>query len=283
MAHKLMSIDGSKSVPSGSRTMTRTGKLHDEVVLVTGAGRGIGRAIALRCADDGAHLALAGRSTELLEETANMVRKLGRRATVVPVDLRDPTSIESGVAQVCLEFGRIDVLVANSGIAGPTAPVWQVDPQEWDDTMDVNLTGTYRCCRAVFPAMVERHRGNIVVVGSMTGKRPLAARSAYAASKLALVGFVRTAALDVGPYGVRINLVSPGPVSGARLDRVLATQVATSGIAPHEAARTMFGDAPLGRPVNPEEVASAVAFLASDDAAGITGEDLNVSCGAVGY
>lgn len=259
------------------------GRLADRTVLVTGGGRGIGRAIALRCAADGADVVVAARSVEELEETADRVRATGRRAQAVQMDLRDPASVEAGVAAARAAVGPVDLLVANSGVAGPTAPVWEVSAEDWSDTFAVNVTGVWLSCRAVLPGMIERGRGNIVVVGSMTGKRTLVNRSPYAASKTALIGFVRTAAADVGPHGIRVNLVSPGAVEGDRLTRVVEAQARSRGITRDAALGELTADSPLRRPVPPDDVGSAVAFLLSDEAASITGEDLNVSSGAVMY
>lgn len=261
----------------------RPSRLSGKVVLVTGAGRGLGRVIALRCAAEGADVVLTGRSRPSLDQVAEEVGRTGRRAAVAELDLRDEQSISAGVAEAQAAFGGIDVLVANSGVAGPTAPIWDVSTTEWADTFAVNVTGTFLCLRELLPGMVDRGGGSVVVIGSMTGKRPLANRSPYAASKMALVGMVRTAASDAGPYGVRINLISPGPVAGERLERVVANLAAAEGLPEEEALARLSRDAPLPRLVRPEDVAAAVTFLASEDAASITGEDLNVSAGTVTY
>lgn len=251
--------------------------------MVTGAGRGLGKAIALRLASEGADLVLASRDLVELGSTAREVEAFGRAAAVVPLDLREPGASETAVFAAQDRFGRIDVLVANSGVAGPTAPLWEVDQQAFEETFAVNVTGVFATCRAVVPGMIDRGQGSVVVIGSMTGKRPLVHRSAYAASKAALIGLVRTAAVDLGPHGIRINLVSPGPVRGPRLDAVLAAQAAATGDTPDGARRALEQTAPLRRTAAPEDVAAAVAYLASDEAAGTTGEDLNVSCGTATY
>lgn len=254
-------------------------RLADKMVVVTGAGRGIGRSIALRCAAEGATLALAGRSVQELEDVARQVGDAGGRAMVVRIDVRDHNSTASLASYVEAELGRVDLLVANSGVAGPTAPLWEVTPEEWDDTHAVNVRGTFLCCRAVLPGMLRRGEGGIVVVGSMSGKRPLVNRTPYTSSKTALIGLVRALALEAGPYGVRVNLVSPGPVAGPRLEQVLEGQSRATG-RPVDALRADFArESPLRRLLEPEDIASAVVFLASDEARGITGEDLNVSAG----
>lgn len=256
-------------------------KLEGKVVVVTGASQGIGRQIAVDCAAEGADLALAARSADALEETADLVRGHGRAAQVIPTDVTDPESVD-GLARAVLErWGRVDVLVNNSGIAGPSAPLWEVPPDEWDTTMAVNVTGVFWCCRALMPSMVERGAGSVVIIGSITGKRPLLNRSAYATSKAALIGLTRTLAEEAGPHGVRVNLVSPGAVAGPRIDRVFEMQAEAQGLSPEEIREQFLALSPLRQLVQPSDVSRMVVFLASDDAARITGADMNVTSGVV--
>jgi NAD(P)-dependent dehydrogenase (short-subunit alcohol dehydrogenase family) len=251
------------------------------LAVVTGAGRGIGRAIARRLGHDGHDLVLAGRSTDDLEAVAVELMRSGRAAHVVPTDVGERDSVAAlGAAVEAL--GGADVLIANSGVAGPTAPLWEISPEDWAATFAVNVTGVYLSCRAVLPTMVTRRRGSIVVVGSMTGKQALSGRTPYAASKTALVGLVRTLALDAGSHGVRVNLVSPGPVAGPRLDRVMADEAERFGTPLDEVRRAWTQRMPLGRFVTEADVARVVAFLADPEAsAGVTGADVNVTAGAV--
>lgn len=253
--------------------------LAGRTALVTGAGRGIGRAIALRCAAEGAAVALAGRSVPELEEVAALVAAAGGASLVVPMDVQDPASVADGVDRIAADLGDVDVLVANSGVAGPTAPLWEVTPEEWDVTHAVNVRGVFLSCRAVLPSMVRRGTGAIVVIGSMSGKRPMAQRTPYTSSKTALIGLVRTLAVEAGEHGIRVNLVSPGPVTGPRLDRVVAAASEAGGRTPDEQLAEYAAASPLRRLVDPDDVAAAVVFLAGDDARSTTGEDLNVSAG----
>jgi NAD(P)-dependent dehydrogenase (short-subunit alcohol dehydrogenase family) len=258
-------------------------EFDDQVVVVTGASQGIGREIALAFGRQGAAVALAARNRGQLDSVAVETEQAGGSALVVPTDLRDPDSVAALGDTVQSQLGGADVLVNNSGIAGPTAMLWEQDPEDFEETLRVNVTGVFLCCRAFLPAMVERGRGNVVVIGSMTGKRPLLGRSPYATSKTALIGLVRTLAAETGPAGVRVNLVSPGAVAGPRLERVIAGLAEAEQIS-LDAARTQLTNAsPLGTFVEPTEIADAVLFLASGRAAKITGEDLNVSAGAVTY
>lgn len=257
--------------------------MEGAVAVVVGSGTGIGREIALRMGTEGADVVLAGRSRADMDDVADRLRAQGRRALVLPLDLRDPGSVTAAADRAREEFGRVDALVANSGVAGPTKPLTEVDRDEWDDTFAVNVTGVFLCCRAFLPAMLEAGSGSVVVIGSMTGKRPLLHRSPYAASKMALVGLVRTLAAEVGPSGVRVNLVSPGGVEGPRLDRVIAGQARARGITEDQARAAFAEGAPLGRLVTAGDVADTTVFLSSARAAAITGQDVNVTAGAVMY
>ena len=259
------------------------GLLTDRIAVVTGAGRGIGRVIALALAREGAQMVLAGRSADALEQTRKLAGDTGRDPLVVPTDITLPDQVEA-LARATLEaFGGADVLVNNSGIGGPSVPLWEVDPADWEATMAVNVTGTYLCCRAFLPAMVARRSGSVVIIGSMTGKRPMVGRTPYAASKMALVGLARTLAAEAGPYGVRVNVISPGPVEGERIEWAIERQAEALGVSVEEARARFTSASPLGRLVPPADVAAATVFLASDRAASITGEDLNVSAGVVMY
>ena len=257
--------------------------LKDKIAVITGGGRGLGRVIALACAREGADLVLASRSVEALQETRAEVESFGRKALVVPTDIRHEDSVRNLAEQALARFGHIDILVNNTGITGPTAPLWEITPAEWEETFAVNVTGAYLCCRAFLPSMIEQRSGSILFISSMTGKRPLFGRTPYAAGKIALVGLARTLAWETGPYGIRVNVISPGPIEGERVERVIRNQAQAEGISEDEARRRFTSSSPLGWLVPPGDIADAVVFLASDKAASITGEDLNVSAGTVMY
>ncbi len=260
-------------------------ELANKVVFVTGASQGIGRVISLRLAQAGAKLVLAGRNASCLEETARMIKE--SKAVLEPhicrLDLLDPDTIEAGVHDVLDQFGRIDVLVNNSGITGNSVAVWEQSESDWDTTIDTNLKGPFLVTKAVVPSMIKHGSGTIVFIGSVTGKRPFINRGVYAASKLGLVGLVRTLALELAPHGVRANLISPGFVAGPRLDGVFADVARTDDSTVDEARAKMLAMIPTGEFVQPENIAEGVLFLASDRSKGITGEDLNISGGLVMY
>ena len=257
--------------------------LQNKIAVITGGGRGIGRAIAQAFAREGAHLVLAARDEVALQETRALVSPYQREVLVVPLDLRQEESVHALAEQTFAHFAHVDILVNNSGIAGPTAPLWEVTPEQWRETLDVDLTGAYLCCRAFLPDMLARRSGNILMIGSMTGKRPLFGRAPYAAAKLGLVGLTRTLAWETGPYNVRVNLISPGPVEGERIGRVLADLANSQDISVEEARQRFLRDAALERMAPPDDIANAALYLASDLSGSTTGEDLNVSSGIVMY
>ncbi|MDH3308904.1 MAG: SDR family oxidoreductase [Acidimicrobiia bacterium] len=256
---------------------------EDRVTVVTGASQGIGRELAVAFGAERDAVVLAARNVEGLAETAGAVTDAGGEPFVVPTDITDPTSVEALATSVLERHGRVDVLVNNSGVGGPSGRLWELDPQDWADTFAVNVYGVFLVSRVLLPSMIDHRAGSVINIGSISGKRPLYGRSAYTSTKLALVGLTRTLALEAGPYGVRVNLISPGFVAGARLDWVLSAQAQTRGISP-EAVRAEFaGESPLNRLTEAKDIADTAVFLASDAARAITGADLNVNSGVVMY
>jgi NAD(P)-dependent dehydrogenase (short-subunit alcohol dehydrogenase family) len=251
--------------------------------VITGGGQGIGRGIALAMAREGAQVVLAARTLANLEEVTAEIEAQGGKALAIQTDLRVPESIEALAQQTLESLGHVDILVNNSGIAGPMTELWKIDPADWDETFDVNVKGVFLTCRAFLPSMIERRSGSVLVVGSPSGKRPLHGRTAYTTAKLGLVGLVRTLAWEVGPYGLRVNLISPSGPDGPRMDAVIRGQAETRGLT-YEQARQEFLDlSALGRFTPVEDIGNAAVFLASDESGSTTGEDLNVSGGLVMY
>jgi NAD(P)-dependent dehydrogenase (short-subunit alcohol dehydrogenase family) len=256
---------------------------EQRVTIVTGASQGIGRVIAVEMGREGDVVVLAARNLDALNESAALVEEAGGRPMVVETDLTAVDSVAGMVAAVTAEHGRIDVLVNNSGIGGPTGRLWEVDPGEWVATFEVNVFGIFRVTRAVLPVMIGQQSGSVIIIGSISGKRPLFGRSAYTTTKTALIGLTRTLAVEVGTEGVRVNLISPGFVAGPRIEWVMKAQAEARGIDVDEVRREFEGEAALGRLTDPVDVAKAAVFLASEAANGITGADLNVNSGVVMY
>lgn len=251
-------------------------------VVVTGAGQGIGRVIATAFGALGDNVVLAARNRERLEETAAAIVADGGSSIVVETDVTSEQSVTAMAAAV-ETHGGADVVVANSGIGGPSGVLWEMDPADWDQTFAVNVRGVFLTARALLPAMIRRGEGSMIVIGSISGKRPLYGRSAYTSTKLALVGLVRTLAMEAGAHGIRVNLISPGFTEGPRLDWVVSSQAAALGVTEDQVAAEFRAQSPLGRLTKPADIADAAIYLASDRAAAVTGADLNVNAGVVMY
>jgi NAD(P)-dependent dehydrogenase (short-subunit alcohol dehydrogenase family) len=248
--------------------------LAGRTALVTGGGHGLGAAIARALHAAGATVVAVGRRAEPL---AALCAELGERATWQRCDVADPGSV-AALAESLADV-EVSVVVNNAGVAGPVAPLTEISVEEWDDVFDVNVRGVFLVCRAFLPPMVDRGHGDVINVASVSGKRPLIRRTPYAASKMAVIGLTSTLAFEVGPAGVNVNSLSPGPVSGARMDRNFTLEATRSGTS-YEAAREAFvSRAALGRMVTEEEVgAAAVAMLGMP---GLCGSDIDLSAGMV--
>lgn len=269
------------AVTSRWREVWVVGRLDGHVVVVTGAGRGIGRAIAAAFAAEGASLALTARDVDSLDGTVDDVADAD--VLTVACDVADEASVQRMGDAVLERFGRVDVVVANAGIAGPTRSLHEIGLDEWRECMATDLDGVFLTFRRFVPALIEQGSGSLVAISSMTGKRPLPGRTPYAAAKTGLIGLVRTLAAELGPYDVRVNAVCPGAVDGPRIEAVVREQARRRGVDEAEARAAFTAASPMDRLVTAREVADACVFLASPASSSITGEDLNVSAGAVMY
>lgn len=254
--------------------MTRTDRIAGRTALVTGAGNGIGRAIARSLVQRGALVVLVGRTDRTLEEAAE---ELGRCATVAVCDTSDAAQVE--------ELGRslrdreISILVNNAGIAGPVAPLVDISAAEWDEVFAVNVRGVFLMCREFLPPMVTRGSGDVINIASVSGKHPLPRRTPYTASKMAVIGLTATLAHEVGHAGVMVNTLSPGPVAGPRMERNYRLEAERTGVTVEEAAESFVSRSALHRMVTEEEVAAAaVAML---EMPGLCGADIDLSAGMV--
>ena len=254
--------------------------MTDHVAVVTGANRGIGAAIALAFAREGYRVAATARDVTTLDGTVGAATGAAGSVEPIACDVRDEESV-TALAAAAQALGQVHVVVANAGIAGPTAPLHQVSLAQWRETIATDLDGVFLTFRAFVPGMIERGSGSLIAISSMTGKRPLHGRTPYAAAKMGVIGLVRTLAVELGPHGIRVNAVCPGAVAGPRIDDVIARQADARGISVDEARRAFTDPSPLNRLVEADEVAAACVYLASPAASAITGEDLNVSAGVV--
>jgi 3-oxoacyl-[acyl-carrier protein] reductase len=256
-------------------------QLEDKVVLITGPAKGMGRAVTLAFAREGAKLVLAGRDTAAIEPVAAEARALGVAAVVVPCDLTKGEQTQALAAHALEAFGRIDVLVNVAGGSGPIGKTgWETSSEEFDEIVQLNMTGCFNTIRAVLPSMIERRSGKVVNVGGTFGMRGRAGRMAYSASKWGLRGITKSFALEAGPYGINVNCVAPGMVDGPRFrEKVCADMARKLGITLEEAMTRHAADYALRRVSSDTDVANACLFMASEVSRQITGVDLPVDGG----
>jgi len=254
-------------------------KLPNQAAIITGGGQGIGKAIALKLAREGADVLVSGRHRDTLENTAREIEKLGRRSLVAVTDVSQESQVSAMVEAALQYFGRIDILVNNAGVTGPTAPITSVSRDEWDHVFAVNLTGAFLCAKAVIPHMIERRSGKIINISSIAGKLAYALRSPYAASKWGMIGLSRTLAQELGPHNIQVNAICPGPTAGDRMRGVIAGRARELGQTEAEVERLYVEGTALKRMVDPDHVAAMVVLLVSNEGSSITGEAIDVSAG----
>ncbi len=255
-------------------------ELREKVALITGGGQGIGKAIALAYAREGADVVVAGRSREKVEAVVRQISEVGRRALAVPADVSKRNDVELMVSQTLERFGKIDILVNNVGIAGPNAAVVEMKEDEWDEVMAVNLKGPMLCSQAVLRHMIPRKSGRIINMSSIGGIRGYPRRSPYGVSKSGINAFTQALAIEVGPHNIYVNSICPGPVLGDRLAMIFERQAKATGVSPEEIEQGIRKKSPLGKIVSEQEVAELAVFLASDRSSGITGEIINITAGS---
>jgi NAD(P)-dependent dehydrogenase (short-subunit alcohol dehydrogenase family) len=246
--------------------------------LVTGAGRGIGRAVAVRLAAEGYRVALTARSEDELQVTAEQVAAAGGETLVLPGDMLDPATPDAVVAAVEQAWGGVSVLVANAG-AGSSAPVAKLSDELWASQLELNLTAPFRAVRRVVPGMVDRGWGRVVVVASMAAKRGEPYLAAYCAAKHGVLGLVRATAAELATSGVTANAVCPAYVDTAMTDGAVGMIVKHTGRSPEDARRFLEQKQPIGRLITVDEVAESVWFCVANG--GFNGQGLNVDGGAV--
>jgi 3-oxoacyl-[acyl-carrier protein] reductase len=241
-----------------------------QVALVTGGGQGIGQAIALRFAREGADVALVDVNRETAEAVGREVQTLGRRAAVRVADVSDYASIQAAVKEIAVELGRLDVLINNAGVE-KRAPFLEIRPEDWQRQLDVNLSGTFYCTQAAAREMAKRRYGRIVNISSVAGLIGPIDLAAYGVSKAGVIGLTRAAALDLADSGITVNCIAPGPIETELMLGAWSAEALRER--PQHGAIPRFGTV--------DEIAHAAAFLAAPDSGFITGITVSVDGGAV--
>jgi 2-hydroxycyclohexanecarboxyl-CoA dehydrogenase len=254
-------------------------RLKDRVAIVTGGGRGIGRAICVNMAKEGATVAIPDINPDAAKETADMIKRDGGEAMALKADVTRKAEVRAMVADVLKAYGHVDVLVNNAGIDIKGA-VTELEESTWDTIMDLNLKAVFLCTQAVLPSMIERRYGRIINISSMAGKTGEPFTSPYCASKFGVIGFTQAVALEVGKHNICVNAICPGPVETELIKQSVAQAAELKGMDPEEFFQSFYIDpTPLGRIARPLDIARAAVFLASEDAEFVTGTTLNVSGG----
>jgi NAD(P)-dependent dehydrogenase (short-subunit alcohol dehydrogenase family) len=242
--------------------------------LVTGGGSGLGAAISRSLHAAGARVVIVGRRPEPLHQVA---AQLGDDVRVEVCDVSQPLRVAELARRLVDE--RVSILVNNAGIAGPVAPLIEIEPDQWDEVFAVNVRGAYLMCRAFLPAMIDRGDGDIINLASVSGKRPLTRRTPYCASKMAVIGLTSTLAFEVGPAGIRVNSLSPGPVEGERMARNFTLEAERTQTSYADARDAFVNRSALQRMVTEDEVGSAVVAMLGMP--GMSGADVDLSAGMV--
>ncbi len=254
------------------------GLLDGKVAIITGASKGIGRALSVRFAREGAAVICAARSADLVKETTAQVTKAGGKAITVVCDAAQEDQVRRMVEEGVKAFGKITTLVNNAGDGGPTKKVEEYTMDDWRYTIDSCLTSSYLCTRFAVPEMRKAGEGSIVNISSMAGRRGLPFRIGYCSSKAGQVGMTYGMALELAPT-IRVNCVAPGAVEGDRIDSVIEGQARVRGISVEQMRKAMTDQSPLKRFVTADDIVDATLFFCSDAARSISGQVLAVNAG----
>ena len=257
-----------------------SGQLEGRGAVVTGGGRGIGAAVALALAAEGARIVVAARTASEVESVAGEIETGGGAAWPVQVDVTDPGSVDALSEAARVRLGDVEILVNSAGVAH-SAPLARQTLEEWERIFAINVTGTFLATKAFLPAMMERGRGRVINLASVAGLAGARYIGAYAASKHAVVGFTRSIAAEAAPRGVTVNAVCPGYVDTRLTDESVARIVERAGLSEAEAREAILATSPQRRLIEPEEVARAVTWLCEDAARGVNGQTIVIDGGGL--
>jgi NAD(P)-dependent dehydrogenase (short-subunit alcohol dehydrogenase family) len=258
--------------------------LSGQVAVITGGGRGIGRAIALKFAAEGAAIVVAARTKSEIESVAKEILDSGGRSAAIPIDVADEKQCEHLIRSSESQFGQVDILVNNAGEYGPVKPVEEIIPAEWDRVIAVHLRGAYLLTRLALPGMYARGSGVILNISSLSAKSAFAWGSPYAAAKAGMLGLTRVVAAEAARKGVRVNAICPGPVTETKMSKDLGQTLADRlGVSTEEQLKGFLNTVLQGRGQTANEIADAALFLCSGQASAITGQSLNVDGGTAFY
>jgi NAD(P)-dependent dehydrogenase (short-subunit alcohol dehydrogenase family) len=254
--------------------------LAGKIALVTGGGKGIGRAIALALAAGGCRTVITGRSRETLEATVEEMRRAGTAVLALTCDVGLRSNVGELKREITARLGAVDILINNAGIA-PAAAFLDMEDSVWDETLSVNVNGVYNCCKNFLPEMIAARWGRIINIGSTVCKVAYPNVSAYVTSKHAVLGLTRALALETARFGVTVNAVCPGYVDTGLTEQNARRLAAARGVSDDQALDVLKRSSPQKRLIDPEEVAALAVMLAGDGARGITGQAVNIDGGAV--
>lgn len=251
-------------------------RLDDKVAIVTGAGRGIGRGIALSLAKEGANVVVSDVNITSAEKVAEEVKALGCQALAVKADVSKSEEVKRMVRATLKKFVKIDILVNNAGITR-IADVVDLEEEDWDAVLNVNAKGTFLCSKYVAPHMIKRKSGKIINISSVAGKTGSPGRVAYCSSKFAVVGFTQVLERELGKYNINVNAICPGMV-WTKMQEYLDKERLARG---EKSYKESIASSLLGRDQTPEDIGNAVVFLASEESKNITGQSINVDGGSI--
>jgi len=257
-------------------------RLENKIAIVTGAGRGIGRAIALALAKDGASVVVSDINLQEANEVAKEIEAHGQKSQAVKTDVTNKKDVDELIKKTLEKFSTLDIMVSNAGVSSMEYVI-DMSEEKWDFNLDVNLKGTFLVTQAAAKQMISQQKGKIICTASMAGKGGVATQAHYNASKHGVIAYVKSLAQELAPFGINVNSICPGSIKTSMQDREVqwSAQIRGAGATAEDIREEMSNFTPLGRIGLPEDVAKVVVFLASDDAAFMTGQAINVTGGQI--